>query len=229
MPERIAKATALDIPFRAYLSDGVTLATSKTIAITISKNHAGFGNPNAGATNATEISSGWYYVTLDTTDTGTVGILLIRGAATGVEDVGLAYRVVNATNGGYTALPDAVADAAGGLPISDAGGLDMDSIKSELVKVPKSDSNVTWNATALASINAEVDTAFTTAIADSYAAHEAQPTRDQALLGTLQFLTEKSVTSTTVTVSKPDGTTAVQEFTLNSATAPTSITRKANP
>jgi hypothetical protein len=31
---------------------------------------------------------------------------------------------------------------------------------TELAKVPKSDSNVTWNATALASINAEVDTAI---------------------------------------------------------------------
>jgi hypothetical protein len=31
---------------------------------------------------------------------------------------------------------------------------------AELAKVPKSDSTVTWNATALASINAEVDTAF---------------------------------------------------------------------
>jgi hypothetical protein len=35
---------------------------------------------------------------------------------------------------------------------------------AELAKVPKSDSNVTWNATALGSINAEVDTALNTAI-----------------------------------------------------------------
>lgn len=38
---------------------------------------------------------------------------------------------------------------------------------AELLKVPKSDSNVTWNATALASINAEVDTALNTAIPGS--------------------------------------------------------------
>lgn len=38
---------------------------------------------------------------------------------------------------------------------------------AELAKVPKSDSNVTWNATALASINAEVDTALNTAIPGS--------------------------------------------------------------
>jgi hypothetical protein len=67
------------------------------------------------------------------------------------------------------------------------------------------------------------------AIPDSYAAHEAQPTMSQAVLEILQFLTEKSVSSTTVSVKKPDGSTAVMEFTLDSATAPTSITRKANP
>ncbi len=33
-------------------------------------------------------------------------------------------------------------------------------VASELAKVPKSDSTVTWNATALASVNAEVDTAL---------------------------------------------------------------------
>jgi len=35
---------------------------------------------------------------------------------------------------------------------------------AELAKVPKSDSNVSWNTTALAAINAEVDTALNTAI-----------------------------------------------------------------
>ena len=34
----------------------------------------------------------------------------------------------DAVRGGMTALPNAAADAAGGLPISDAGGLDMDAI-----------------------------------------------------------------------------------------------------
>jgi hypothetical protein len=38
---------------------------------------------------------------------------------------------------------------------------------AELAKVPKSDSTVSWNATALAAINAEVDTALNTAIPGS--------------------------------------------------------------
>ena len=40
----------------------------------------------------------------------------------------------------------------------------VDDVETELAKVPKSDSNVTWNATALGSINAEVDTALNTIV-----------------------------------------------------------------
>jgi hypothetical protein len=40
---------------------------------------------------------------------------------------------------------------------------DVSTLLSELAKVPKSDSDVTWNATALASINAEADTAISDA------------------------------------------------------------------
>ena len=116
MSFRIPKATAKLIVFKAYLaSDHVTEATGKTIAITISKNGGAFGNPNAGATTATEISSGWYKVTLDTTDTGTEGRLAIRGAVATIDDVGVLYEEVKATNGGFTALPDAAAEASGGL------------------------------------------------------------------------------------------------------------------
>ena len=41
------------------------------------------------------------------------------------------------------------------------------AISAELAKVPKSDAAVTWNATALGSVNAEVDTALDTAIPGS--------------------------------------------------------------
>ena len=59
---------------------------------------------------------------------------------------------------------------------------------AELAKVPKSDSNVTWNATALASVNAEVDTALNTAIPGSPTANsvnERIATMDGLLLGTV--------------------------------------------
>lgn len=113
----IPASTAYTHVFKAYLSsDHVSEATGKTIAITISKAGAAFGNPNAGATNATEIANGWYKVALDTTDTNTTGVLAIRGTAATIDDMGDRLFVVKATNGGLTALPDAAAEASGGLP-----------------------------------------------------------------------------------------------------------------
>lgn len=60
----------------------------------------------------------WYHVVVSsvTVDAQTVNF------------VAAAFRIVSATRGmAGTALPDAAADAAGGLPISDAGGLDLDA------------------------------------------------------------------------------------------------------
>lgn len=51
------------------------------------------------------------------------------------------------------------------------------------------------------------------------------PTVQQALYETLQFLTEKAVAGTTVTVKKVDGSTQLMTFTLDNALTPTSITR----
>lgn len=60
----------------------------------------------------------WYHVVISTitVDSQTVSF------------VACAFRIVSATRGlAGTALPAAAADAAGGLPISDAGGLDLDT------------------------------------------------------------------------------------------------------
>lgn len=116
--ERIPQSTAIRIELQAYLSsDHVSPATGKTIAITISKNGAAYGNPNAGATNATEIGSGSYYVDLDTTDTGTTGPLAIKGAEGTIDTIINWKRVVAATNAGFTALPAVAAGANGGVPL----------------------------------------------------------------------------------------------------------------
>jgi hypothetical protein len=63
------------------------------------------------------------------------------------------------------------------------------------------------------------------ALTDSVPADGALPTVRQALYMILQFLTEKSVSGTTLTVKKVDGSTSLMTFTLDDGTAPTSITR----
>ena len=81
------------------------------------------------------------------------------------------------------------------------------------------------SSTMKAQINTEVDTAFTTQMPDSVAAHEAIPTREQALYMIVQILSEMAVSSTTMTVKKVDGSTSLMTFTLSDDTNPTSITR----
>lgn len=133
----IPQSTSFVLVFKAYLaSDHVTEATGKTIAITISKAGGAFGNPNAGATNATEISSGWYKVTLDTTDTGTLGVLAIRGAVATIDDYGDRLFVVKATNGGLTALPDTAVTTNASLVTSGTGTAQL-SVASGTVDLGK--------------------------------------------------------------------------------------------
>jgi hypothetical protein len=82
------------------------------------------------------------------------------------------------------------------------------------------------NNLSAAQVNAEVVDALTVDIlADSVAADGTRPTIGQALLELTRFLMERSVSSTTMTVKKEDGTTSSMTFTLNDATTPTAITR----
>jgi hypothetical protein len=120
---RIPQSVPVRRVLKAYLtSDHFTAATGKTLAVTISKNGGAFGNPSAGATNATEMGSGWYYVDLSTTDTGTKGPLVIRGTAASTDDVEIVHQVVDAHNADFDALPAVVANANGGLPILSSSG-----------------------------------------------------------------------------------------------------------
>lgn len=66
---------------------------------------------------------------------------------------------------------------------------------------------------------------LTTALTESYASDGAAPTLSQAIFAIQQMMQEKSLSSTTMTVKKLDGTTTAMTFTLNDATTPTSITR----
>lgn len=123
MAERIPQSASYLVVFRAFLSsDGKTPATGKTIAITISKNGGAFGNPNVGALNATEISSGFYKFTLDATDTGTKGPLAWRGAEATINDAGDVLSVASAHNAGFDGVPDVAAGANNGLPLGNASG-----------------------------------------------------------------------------------------------------------
>lgn len=63
-----------------------------------------------------------------------------------------AANLQDAVRAGLTALPNAAADAAGGLPISDAGGLDLDAVKTRVDLVPVPIWSGTLSAIAASSI-----------------------------------------------------------------------------
>jgi hypothetical protein len=129
MTERIPQSVAKRVPFKAFLAaDHVTPAgAGLTIPVQVSKNGGEFADLATPA-NATSIGSGWYYVDLAVADTGTLGPLIVRGTEVTIDPAEIVYQVVPATNAGFSSTPNAAADAPGGLPISDAGGLDMDSL-----------------------------------------------------------------------------------------------------
>jgi hypothetical protein len=111
MAESIAQSTTIRVPLQAYLaSDHLSPATGKTIAITISKNGGAYANPS-GATNATEIGNGSYYIDLLAADTNTLGPLFVLGTSSGVDNIVSIYNVGsiatqvwgNILDGGYTA------------------------------------------------------------------------------------------------------------------------------
>lgn len=105
-------------------TDHVTGKTGLSPTVTLSKNGAAFGAPSGAVT---ELSSGWYKVAGNATDTATLGPLLLHatGAAADPSDVEfevVAFDPEDSVRLGLTALPNVAAGANGGLPTGDASG-----------------------------------------------------------------------------------------------------------
>lgn len=138
MTRRLPQSTAYTVTMKVFLtSDHITPATSKTVAITISKAGGAFGNPAAGASTATEISGGWYKFALGTGDTDTLGDLIVVGTASSCDPSEQICHVVAATNGGMTSMPAVASGSAGGLIVQGTGttGLDVTSGRVDTGKI----------------------------------------------------------------------------------------------
>lgn len=123
----------------AYYVRPLGSATSISLATqTVTGAHSDGGFVEVDATNM----PGLYR--LDLPDavcaTGVNSVVVMLKGATNMAPVLLEIQLVSydpndTVRLGLTALPNAAADAAGGLPISDAGGLDLDSIKTETAAI----------------------------------------------------------------------------------------------
>jgi hypothetical protein len=105
---------------------------------------------------------------------------------------------------------------------------DVDAIKTVTDAIGATGTGLTaipWNAAWDAEVQSEMEDALDVTLADSVPADGTRPSVRQALYIITQFLTEKAVSGTTVTVKKVDGSTSLLTLTLDDATNPTSITR----
>lgn len=114
-----------------------------------------------------------------------------------------------------------VAAIAGTAQTANDNGADINAILADTNELQTDD--VPGLIAALNNIS--VADILTTQMTESYAADGVPPTLTQAVMLIQQLLAEKAINSTTQTVKKLDGTTTAATFTLDSATAPTSITR----
>jgi flagellin-like hook-associated protein FlgL len=111
----------------------------------------------------------------------------------------------------------------------------LPAIPAAIGDIPTAAQNATAVRTELGTELARVDAAVSSrstydrsaTLADSVPADGSRPSADQALYAIYQFLTERAVSGTTLTVKKPDGTTTLMTFTLSDPDNPTSITRAA--
>ena len=106
MYERIAQSVAQTAVVKVFSSaDHLTPLTGATLTVQISKGGASFASPHSGA--VMEIGSGWYSIALDTTDTSTLGPLIVKATATGADPAEVVFDVYNQYNMGIGALPGA--------------------------------------------------------------------------------------------------------------------------
>jgi len=117
-------------------------------------------------------------------------------------------------------------------PAPDPTDIEMNGLPAgwdvSVTKVAGTDRSIGWTisyeAVNLADLATPADV-LTTALTEAYAADGAAPTLSEAVFAIQQFLQERAVSGTTLTVKKLDGSTTAQTFTHNDASAPTTITR----
>lgn len=98
-------------------TDHVTGKTGLSPTVTISKNGGSFASPSG---SVSEVGNGLYKIAGNATDSNTVGELWIHATGTAADPTDTSYTIVaydpfDAVRLGLTALPNAAAEAAGGL------------------------------------------------------------------------------------------------------------------
>lgn len=157
-------------------------------------------------------------ILVDTAEIGTAGAGLTEAGGTGDHLTALATAAALQTVDDEVGAIDTVVDTI----LVDTAALDS---RLTSTRAGYLDNLATAPATQ-AQVASELADALTSdVIADSVPADGSRPTVAQALYMLVQFMTERAVSGTTVTVRKPDGATSLFTMTLDDDANPTSVTR----
>lgn len=112
--------------WRCYEENNDTVVTNDNCAKRDDANTTGYYYARGQITGAAGFELGKNYVVRAAATVNSVAAAAVIGT----------FKVISVTRGlAGTALPDAAADGAGGLPISDAGGLDLDTMNANVTAV----------------------------------------------------------------------------------------------
>lgn len=224
-----AAAIANDaIDAAALASDVVTELSASILAVLGALNDAAAD----GAVTATDTMVAYLKQIINTLE-GAPGIPTWPAAAAPGNAVSIAealrylYDQVGVAGTGLTAADDAVI-AILGTPAGVSLAADIAAIEAQTDDIGAAGAGLTavpWNAAWDAEVESEVTDALNAILSDSIPADGTLPTVRQSLYMLTQFMLERSVSGTTVTVKKADGSTSLFTLTIDDATNPTSITR----
>jgi hypothetical protein len=129
------RAQAFDLSASLFTTAGALITNVGTLTLKISKDFGDWGDAHGAGASDEDTTYGQVKIALDATDmTADVVDVYLKDDTAGCVPFKCTIYTCSATRGlAGTALPNAAADAAGGLPISDAGGLDLDAqIKTDI-------------------------------------------------------------------------------------------------
>lgn len=130
------KGQAFDLSASLFTSSGL-ITNPGTLTLKISKDFGDWADAHGTGASEEDSTYGQIKIALDTTDMNAdVVDVYLKDDTSGCIAYKATIYTCSETRGlAGTALPAAAADAAGGLPISDAGGLDLDAIKTMTDKI----------------------------------------------------------------------------------------------
>lgn len=160
--------------FMTSNTDNVSGVTGATVTVTISKNGAGFGSPGG---SVSEIGNGWYYLAANTSDTGTLGDLLLHATASGANPTDDRHEVVldlpGATVSSVTGAVGSVTGAVGSVT-GNVGGNVVGSVASVTGAVGSVTGNVGGNVVgSVASVTGAVGSVTANVTVGGYASGQA--------------------------------------------------------